>query len=66
MSTETEKLASLVKQEVEFLKEKDAIDNVQSGYFYQSKCGNHLLKLDYYLLSYKEWLIEKGYVIEKD
>lgn len=54
----------LVKQEVEYLTQERAILNEHGVYYYQSKCGNHIISLDSYLNSYKEWLIEKGYVRE--
>ena len=68
MSNETEKLDALrkelVKEAVEFLQEDGAILSPNGVYHYQSACGRHILSLDSYLASFKEFLIEKGYVTE--
>jgi microcystin degradation protein MlrC len=69
MSNEIQKFEALrkeiVQQEVEYLQQDGAILNEHGAYCYQSADGNHLINLDAYLNSYKEWLIEKGYVTEK-
>ncbi len=53
MNTEIEK---------KFLEEWEVVKNKNGVYLYQSHNGNLLLHLDDFLLSYKDWLIENGYV----
>jgi hypothetical protein len=55
----------LTKNEVAFLEDEgDGVKNEHGAYCYQSMDGSHLIALDYYLMHYKKWLIEKGIVKE--
>lgn len=58
--------AKALTQEHEYLEseEGNAVQNEHGVYAYQSFDGSHLLSLDFFLLRYKEWLIENGYVKE--
>ena len=42
----------------------NAVKNKTGVYAYQSKDGNHMMRLDDYLSSYKEWLIENKFIKE--
>ena len=58
------KLKEMVKSEKEFLESVNASKNEQGVYLYLSKDNNNRILLDYFLLEYKEWLIEKKIVKE--
>lgn len=58
------KLDELTKHERQFLSENDGEMNEHGVFLYKSDNENHLLSLDFFLLSYKTWLIENGIVKE--
>lgn len=53
-----------LKNETRFLKEREFQTTDKGGYFYMSKDETHLIKLDFILSDYKEWLIENKLVKE--
>lgn len=57
-------IAELVKTEREFLKEMETEKNNNDVYLFTSENGKEHLSLDFYLLEYKQWLIEKGLFIQ--
>lgn len=54
-----------VKTEREFLNEMEAEKNNNDVYVFTSQNGKEHISLDYYLLEYKQWLIEKGILTQK-
>jgi len=50
------------KYEVQFLNEEGGEKNEHGAYCYQSQNGNHLISLDMFLASYKQWLIDNNIV----
>jgi hypothetical protein len=52
----------LTKYEVQFLNEEGGEINEHGAYFYQSQNGNHLIALDMFLASYKQWLIDNNII----
>lgn len=64
--TPQEQLKEMTKNEVAFLMsdDGDAEVNEHGVYLYTSHNGNHIISLDYFLCSYKHWLIENGIVKE--
>ena len=59
------KMDDLHRHEVKFLESDGYEKNEHGAYIYESSNKNHSLRLDGVLRAYKEWLIEKGIVIEK-
>lgn len=57
-------ILELVKTEREFLAEMETEKNDNDVYLFISENGKEHLSLDLYLLDYKQWLIEKGIVIQ--
>lgn len=64
--TPEEQHKDMIKNEVAFLKseEGDGVANEHGVYLYTSQNGNHIISLDYFLCSYKNWLIENKIVKE--
>jgi hypothetical protein len=52
----------LTKYEVQFLNENDGQKNEHGAYCYQSQNGNHLIALEMFLASYKQWLLNNNIV----
>lgn len=48
----------LVKTERKFLEEQETIKNEHDVYVFTSYNGMEIISLDFYLLDYKNWLIE--------
>ncbi len=53
-----EKRSNSLKNERQFLEEMDAVKTENGNYIYISQDGNDMMKLDVYLQTYKEWLID--------
>lgn len=51
-----------LKNETGFLKEMQFKRTEKGGYVYMSKDETHLIKLDFILAEYRDWLIAKGIV----
>jgi hypothetical protein len=64
--TPEEQLKEMTKNEVAFLKseEGDGETNEHGVYLYTSANGRHMISLEYFLCSYKNWLIDNGIVKE--
>lgn len=64
--TPEEQLEAMTKHEREFLEseEGDGVKNEYGVYVYKSHDERHIISLDYYLASYKSWLIENNIVKE--
>lgn len=57
--------SELTKYEVQFLNEDgNGEKNEYGAYCYQSQNGNHLIALDMFLRSYRDWLVENNIVKE--
>jgi hypothetical protein len=64
--TPEEQLKEMTKNEIAFLQseEGDGECNEHGVYLYTSGNGNHIVSLEFYLCSYKNWLIENNIVKE--
>lgn len=59
-----EQLEKITKNEVTFLKSEEGGGEVNEHgvYLYTSANENHIISLEYFLCSYKNWLIDNGIV----
>lgn len=64
--TPEEQLKELTKNEVAFLESEEGEGEMNEFgvYSYTSANGNHIISLEYFLCSYKNWLIENGILKE--
>jgi len=64
--TPEQQLKEMTKNEEAFLMSEDGNGecNEHGVYLYASHNGNHTISLSYYLLSYKNWLIDNGIIKE--
>lgn len=55
-------ISKLTEIEVKFLEENQAVKNEHGVYLFISQNGQDRISLDFYLLEYKNWLIENKIV----
>ena len=58
------RLLEMVKTERKFLEQQEAEKTEAGVYVFTSSNGNEHISLDFYLLEYKQWLIENKIVKE--